>query len=160
VELTATDLVDPWVRAWTVTMHLRRRDFLAPLTWEQWCAWQAWAVCGCRPRGVRSSLIADAQAALLASLMRADLDEPKRDARVPVLTEADLIRALDDEHLRLWLSHYVRGRSLRYLARRRGLALHGLHLRLANARAVVALLLPADAIGLDLAYGETRLTLV
>lgn len=152
-------LVDHWVRAWGRTIRLRQRDLLAPLTWEQWQAWQAWAVCGCERTVLRRALIEEAQSALLLSLMRGDLREPKRDHRVPVLREGLLIATLDDEPLRLWLNYHVRGRSLAWLAERHGMTVHALHQRIANARVTVASLLPVEALGFDVACGQTRLTL-
>lgn len=137
---------------------IRARDVLAPLTWRQWCAWQAWAVCGEDPDALPPDPLSTARELLLEGVESCDTTCPKADPEVPVLRERDLMLALNEEELRLWLNHYVGGYCAEYLGRTRGWSVRIVKSRLATCRAAVELLLPPDCVGLDVACGQRRLT--
>lgn len=150
--------LDEWLAAHEALDRLHARDILAPLTWGQWCIWQAWAVCGAAERSLPGDTLLIARRRLLASVKRHDLDEPKRDPAVPVLRERDLLTVLDDEAISLWLNRYVTGRSVDDLAAAREISVSAAHKRLVGIRAALQLLLPPDVIGGEHANAQCSLT--
>lgn len=151
--------VDEWLAHHRTRDRARSRDVLAPLTWRQWCVWQAWAVCGCSREDLPEPVLLAATSRLLTAVEEGTPDNPKRDQQVPVLPESELFLALDDEQVAVWLNHYIHDRPIEYLAARRDLVPVTIERRLGVIRPLVQVLLPPDCIGAGLADAQCELTL-
>lgn len=169
IDLDALDLdgltFDALVQAHTDTAEdrIRARDMLAPLTWPEWAAWQAWAICGEEPRPGTpcAELAATARSKLLRAARSLDEHPRKCDRQVPTLSEGEVIDVLDDPDLRAaWLAVYVRGRPLEVVAADAGMtpARYDWDL-LRPARKLIELCLPPASVGVAVANGQLNLTI-